>query len=1027
MTTPLRADDTPGDTSILGTSSDAGPISGPAPERIGSYEISEKLGQGGMGIVYRAFDRNLGRDVALKVLRPGLLGSDREVERFRLEARAMARLRHANIVTVHEVGESRSGPFFVMDYIEGETLNVRLEKKGPLAPRSAALIASKLARALAVAHAQGILHRDVKPANVLISSSGEPILTDFGLAKDLHTTERLTEHSTVVGTPAYMAPEQACGNADVIDRRADIYALGATLYQALTGSPPFEAETPMATLNRVVHEEPVPPSKRRAGIDRDLDTICLACLEKDPQDRYLSAGALAEDLELYLRDEPIAAHRPGVFDRARKWVRRNSRLARSLGVLAGAFLAAIAVGTLVFVARLRAERDRAAAARERAREALDILVAEVRDELDDVGGAHVREVRRRLLEHALATLEELGGDDPRASSRAGEAHRQIGELAFAAGDNERAARELETAVAQLREDGTAGAGESLARALIGLGRIRSARGDLAGARQALLESHDLVHDDASATDALLGLADVFKAQGHLASARSALEDALAIQRRTGAASLAPALLALAEVCRLQGELPAALAHSEEAFARSSEVLAHEPSSLRARRWSVAALVGAGDAEVDQGDHAKGQARFEEALALERKLLAEDGEDVAARGDVRDTLRRFGDMKVRQGDRRAALASYEEALAVAHALQGRDPSSVRAILGLGEILEKIADARAGLGDRQEARAAFEEAIALYDKVPGDMLVLRARARCLGRFSFLHERTGDAKRALALLEEATAIERRIVAADPSQAAAQGELVVTLGSTGEILEDGGDLGAAQRHYEEALRISTELFERDPTNARVRANRSASFIRIALLLDRRGRDDEAVSTLDRAIADYDVLAAKGEPYVATRAWLGQARAQFSRTWELVQGTRAPAGSEELLSLAHALSARGDLSRATAAFEKGLEDETRRDPALGNLYDAACTAAQASVSETGDAREAYRRRALDWIAADARARRQALRELDDKLAASRAPERGELEERRRELARRLDGLRDAPALEPLRALPEFQALLAER
>ncbi|MCW8141818.1 MAG: serine/threonine protein kinase, partial [Planctomycetota bacterium] len=252
-------------------------------ERIGGYRVLRELGRGGMGVVYLAESLALRRQVALKVLTPG--GDVEAVERFQLEARAVARLRHPHVVGVHEVG--RDGPrwFLAMDLVDGESLRARVQRDGPLAPEDAARLLEPIARALHHAHGAGLLHRDVKPHNVLVARDGTPLLADFGLAKDVGA-DGVTVTGEVMGTPAYMAPEQATADHARVDRRADVYALGATLYEALTGRPPFVGGSAINVLRQVVEDPPVPPSRLRPGLPRDLETICLTCLEKAPGARY---------------------------------------------------------------------------------------------------------------------------------------------------------------------------------------------------------------------------------------------------------------------------------------------------------------------------------------------------------------------------------------------------------------------------------------------------------------------------------------------------------------------------------------------------------------------------------------------------------------------------------------------------------------------------------------------------------------------------------------------------------------------
>jgi hypothetical protein len=285
------------------------------------YDIVGRVDHGGMGVVFRARQRSLGRLVALKMIRSGALATPQEVARFRTEAEAVAQMQHPNIVQIYEVGEQEGRPFFSLEFVEGGSLARKLGG-APLPAREAAQLVQTLARAIHAAHQRGIVHRDLKPANVLLTADGTPKITDFGLAKRLDTRGQ-TRTGEIVGTPSYMAPEQAAGRKHEVGPATDVYALGATLYELLTGRPPFEAETALDTVLKVVAEEPVPPSRLRAQTPRDLQTICLKCLRKEPGKRYASAEALAEDLGRFLAGETIQARPAGLWERAARWARRR--------------------------------------------------------------------------------------------------------------------------------------------------------------------------------------------------------------------------------------------------------------------------------------------------------------------------------------------------------------------------------------------------------------------------------------------------------------------------------------------------------------------------------------------------------------------------------------------------------------------------------------------------------------------------------------------------------------------------------
>ena len=374
---------------------DAPPLTG----QIGDYEIQEELGRGGMGVVYKARQIGLDRIVALKVLRSGAHASARERERLTIEARAVARLRHPNIVQVFDIGEHEGQPFFSMEFIEGGSLLHHLEA-GPLAPLQAAELVATVARAVHHAHEHGIVHRDLKPANILLASGGRkppvgaeatgglrpplaelmPRISDFGLAKLLDADMEVSRTGAVQGTPCYMAPEQAAGERNQLGPHTDVWALGVLLFECLTGQIPFRASSMMETLDQVRYLDPVPPSRHRRNVHRDLDTICLKCLAREPHRRYASAAALADDLQHFLNGEPIQARPITWPERVGNWCRRRPTIAALLAV-AGVLVAGglpMGLGVAFHLDSLhqqeRAAEERAALA-QKAQEAADETAA----------------------------------------------------------------------------------------------------------------------------------------------------------------------------------------------------------------------------------------------------------------------------------------------------------------------------------------------------------------------------------------------------------------------------------------------------------------------------------------------------------------------------------------------------------------------------------------------------------------------------------------------------------------------------
>ena len=301
---------------------DAPALAGGKIHYFGDYELIEELGRGGMGVVYKARQMSLSRIVAVKMMRPGLLLSEADIQRFHVEAEAAASLQHPNIVAIHEVGEHDGLCYFSMDFVAGQSL-AEIVRHEPLSAQRAAAYVQTIAEAVHYAHQHGLLHRDLKPANVIVDAAQRPRITDFGLARKLEGDSRLTQTGAVLGTPSYMPPEQAAGRSEDLGVATDVYSLGAILYELLCGRPPFQAESPVDTLLLVLHAEPVSPRLLNPRLDRDLETISLKCLEKDGRRRYASAQDLADDLGRFLANKPIAARRIGTANRGWRWCRRN--------------------------------------------------------------------------------------------------------------------------------------------------------------------------------------------------------------------------------------------------------------------------------------------------------------------------------------------------------------------------------------------------------------------------------------------------------------------------------------------------------------------------------------------------------------------------------------------------------------------------------------------------------------------------------------------------------------------------------
>ncbi len=371
-----EAGETPG-LDTVATLAGTGRAASAACPAIPGYEAIRVLGRGGMGVVYLAWQTGLGRLAALKMIVAGEYSRPQDLDRFRAEAEALARLEHPNLVKIYEIGEHDGRPYFSMEYVDGDRLADSL-RGTPLALRYAAELAETLARAAGAAHERGVVHRDLTPNNVLLTASGQPKIVDFGLAKLVIGGSDRTQSGDILGTPSYMAPEQAGGRSKDVGPAADVYALGAILYEMLTGRPPFKAQTPLDTHVQVVNDEPVTPRRLQPKVPRDLETICLNCLNKEPARRYLSAVALADDLHRYLAGEPVRARPVGTMGRAARWARRRPGLASLLALCATGTV--IAFGVVTWEGRLARQAQARAKQAQKAEEIQRVAAEAAREQ-----------------------------------------------------------------------------------------------------------------------------------------------------------------------------------------------------------------------------------------------------------------------------------------------------------------------------------------------------------------------------------------------------------------------------------------------------------------------------------------------------------------------------------------------------------------------------------------------------------------------------------------------------------------------
>lgn len=396
--------------------------------RIPGYELLGLLGQGGMGRVYKARHLRLGRLVALKMIAGDYFASPQQLARFQLEAQALARVHDAHIVQIYEVAESGGRPYIALEFLEGGSLDARLAHN-PQPPAQAAHLVETLARAMHAAHLQGIVHRDLKPANILLDSDGQPKISDFGLAKILEDDSSQTQTGAMLGTPTYMSPEQASGHIRLVGPATDVYALGTILYEMLTGQPPFRGLTTPDTLELIRYAEPISPKRLQPRVPRDLETICLKCLEKAIAKRYASALELADDLARFLAHEPINARRAGVGERLGKLILRQPVAAGLLGVTLAVILAFLSFGLWSHF-QLRSAAERTEERFLLARSVVDDMYTNVAEELL-LDEPTKDPLRQKFLEKALGLYEEFAREkrnDPEIQRETAQAHFRLGQI-----------------------------------------------------------------------------------------------------------------------------------------------------------------------------------------------------------------------------------------------------------------------------------------------------------------------------------------------------------------------------------------------------------------------------------------------------------------------------------------------------------------------------------------------------------------------------------------------------------------------
>jgi tetratricopeptide (TPR) repeat protein len=701
---------------------------------IPGYQIVGELGRGGMGVVYKALQTGLNRWVALKMVLAGAHASPDQLLRFKTEAQAVGRLQHPNIVQVYDIGEHDGLPYFSLEFVGGGSLDAKVHRQ-PQPPDESAVLVETLARAMQYAHENGIVHRDLKPANILLTTDGMPKITDFGLAKHLEGGESSkTRSGTILGTPSYMAPEQARGDTQNIGPLADVYALGAMLYELLAGRPPFEAATLMDTIVQVTREEPLAPTRLRADIPSDLETICLKCLEKDQSKRYASAGALADDLRRFLADEPIVARPVPAWERLARWCARNPRVAGLLGMVA-ALLVIVTGGSMVAAYRISNEQVRTeqqrqlamenAAAEQIARKEADRNADLARKNADDARKAEAQaskqaQVALNIVYDVVTTTDEKLGTKadmgPLRKELLGIAMKRLDEISRDAATSGKADRTMGVALQRM--------GSFYEQMGMTDKQIQVYQRSLDIFNRLMREQpqEDWVTFDAAISYDCLGEvgreiepdpAKLFNYYTKSVELRKQLvaaphtSDPTLFQRRR---ALAVSSVKLGILAMEVGDPKSARDYAQQALEQSQAAAAQDPSKEydRCELISSASLL-LGRASSRLGDDAAARKYFAEAMKLREEMVKADPLNAYAKQELARVYDALGDLELEEDHVSLARASYLRAREIFQALYQKDQTNPERRWYLGNVDYLLGTAELLLGHAQPAQERYRECL------------------------------------------------------------------------------------------------------------------------------------------------------------------------------------------------------------------------------------------------------------------------------------------------------------------------------
>jgi tetratricopeptide (TPR) repeat protein/tRNA A-37 threonylcarbamoyl transferase component Bud32 len=761
----------------------------------GNYLLLQEIARGGMGVVYKARQVGLNRLVALKMIRPGRFATADDLERFRHEAEAVAQLHHPHIVAVHEVGEHDGQPYFSMDYVAGQSL-AAVVRENPLPAAQAAGYVQTIAEAVHYAHQHGIVHRDLKPANVLVDEARQPRITDFGLAKRIEAEAHLTLTGQVLGTPSYMPPEQAAGKLDQIGHRSDVYALGATLYELLTARPPFRADTLLETLRQVREAEPASPRSLNGHVPRNLETICLKCLEKEPVKRYGSAQDLANELKRFLKGEPIRARPAGPAERLWRWCRRNPVLAILIAAVVLSLLAGTAI-SLYFAVQ----------ANYRTRE-----VERQRDEVAKQKGR--AEETLRLARRAVDDFSMRFGQDKRLQAHDLEGLRK---------EYLQSAAQIYQQLVELHSDDPAVQTEQ-GRGLERLAKITLDIGSPSEAVRLLLQAQDIFAQLAQADPSNLDH------QVHLANGYQHLEI----------------------VYRVMSQMDKAESASQEAI-RLWENLTHNyPDNQSYQAVLAQCHFNHGTLCSETGRPTDADEAYRKALVIDERLAHANPDDLGCQADLATACNGLGAHYCDRDRRQEAHDFYQKALEIRERLAGADPANPQYQGDLATSYYNLASLYAATTRWNDAKSAYYKAAGLQERLARDHPSVIDYQVALGitrnNLGTLYLNTNQWDLAEQTCRDALSIWDNLVAG-PSAARHTFSLGESACNLGEALRGKGNFEGSLDSYTKSIQAFQAVLQRphhDPMAQPYLGNAHAGR---AMSLNRLGRYAEALKDFDRAL----------------------------------------------------------------------------------------------------------------------------------------------------------------------------------